>query len=1006
MPRATALAIVRSSNRRLAISAAVATAAAIAAPAFAGTSTYTYPSGPSAGQSVDLVTISISGSTAMRNFTTSGGITLLTPGTTVTLGGRSITASNAFNTNVQLAPNVINGATPLDSFPTGSTAVTSGTFPLIRFEWHEQGSVEGIRELVHSQIDNSLLPYTIYNPSAGNPTWINRGSTGAIGSAPDLTLGGRGFTLVNNTAGARNAGAQSAIQMAISDVQHRQGFSIAGTGAFNATPTSAGYGKGNPALASQSNVSGVGVSGARQQLDAVENLNMTTSKVDPATGANYTAGPWNTGGLNNLVSQTVAITATTFSANPGTGLEKLNRTDAQWLQTAGRLQNGADFNMTTRDVNSGTRNVAALNTGVDPSWAVGENDDGNTGDGTPASSAAQVSINSGIRFSGKTAGGNALRPTIQNSRMAVGTLSISDAQGSAGNGADVPSGSGATAATAGSSATPIRVLAYANSASDSGATFVQPSIGSIIDGSYAIWQNQTYVTVKDNTSANAAANWGDVDSDANTGIKGDGQGGVKFLRSNIFASNAQFPAPSVATAADALLAQGFLPPKFMAVTKTVDGVNTAVANPGQDAALTDALLTRADTKTYRNRFAVAPASAITTGTSAAIYGGASNAAFLPSGTVASGGRIAITASNYFFGDFNQDGSRDFADLDGMMKAQETLNGTGPIGASNLGTAWNQGNNNVKVPTATLPAGLVAITGQSGNPLNPDGTAGTTTGPQKGDLIVKGDFNSDGSFDGKDLYLFARGASLADSATATGLTAASGATFADRVRNPNAVLRKNAALDFLNTNASAAQKLQATASLTNDPTGANAFNKFDVNRDGVVSRTDASIVDAFIGEDYRLLSDVLSATIANNGTINPTLPQVPFNLVNAELTDDGVVRANGATSDFGLLRTALGTGKLLDGDANFDGTVNFDDLLKLAANYNTPGDRWSLGDFDLNGTVNFDDLLKLAANYNSTVPGGLGGDWALARAAVPEPTSLVAIGVAGAGLLSRRRRKAK
>ena len=62
--------------------------------------------------------------------------------------------------------------------------------------------------------------------------------------------------------------------------------------------------------------------------------------------------------------------------NPGTGLTQVDRTDAQWLETTGRLQNGASFNMTTRDVNSGTRNVAALETGIDPTWAVGANDDG------------------------------------------------------------------------------------------------------------------------------------------------------------------------------------------------------------------------------------------------------------------------------------------------------------------------------------------------------------------------------------------------------------------------------------------------------------------------------------------------------------------------------------------------------------------------------------------------------------------------------------------------------
>jgi fibronectin-binding autotransporter adhesin len=93
-----------------------------------------------------------------------------------------------------------------------------------------------------------------------------------------------------------------------------------------------------------------------------------------------------------------------------------------------------------------------------------------------------------------------------------------------------------------------------------------------------------------------------------------------------------------------------------------------------------------------------------------------------------------------------------------------------------------------------------------------------------------------------------------------------------------------------------------------------------------------------------------------------------------------------------------------GDATLDGTVNFDDLLKLAAAYNTSGQEWYNGDFTNDGAVNFDDLLKLAANYNQSLTGSLGGDWALAQAAVPEPTSLLAIGLGGAAMLGRRRRR--
>jgi hypothetical protein len=59
--------------------------------------------------------------------------------------------------------------------------------------------------------------------------------------------------------------------------------------------------------------------------------------------------------------------------------------------------------------------------------------------------------------------------------------------------------------------------------------------------------------------------------------------------------------------------------------------------------------------------------------------------------------------------------------------------------------------------------------------------------------------------------------------------------------------------------------------------------------------------------------------------------------------------------------------VLAGDADRDRTVNFNDLLALARNYNKTGKAWADGDFTGDGVVNFNDLLILAKAYNKTMP---------------------------------------
>jgi hypothetical protein len=88
-----------------------------------------------------------------------------------------------------------------------------------------------------------------------------------------------------------------------------------------------------------------------------------------------------------------------------------------------------------------------------------------------------------------------------------------------------------------------------------------------------------------------------------------------------------------------------------------------------------------------------------------------------------------------------------------------------------------------------------------------------------------------------------------------------------------------------------------------------------------------------------------------------------------------------------------------GDTNFNRSVNFEDLLRLAQNYGAlSGANWRTGDFDYDADVDFSDLLALAQNYGST---SFMSDWVHAKSLVPEP-GVVGL-LAWSALLLRRQR---
>lgn len=126
----------------------------------------------------------------------------------------------------------------------------------------------------------------------------------------------------------------------------------------------------------------------------------------------------------------------------------------------------------------------------------------------------------------------------------------------------------------------------------------------------------------------------------------------------------------------------------------------------------------------------------------------------------------------------------------------------------------------------------------------------------------------------------------------------------------------------------------------------------------------------------------------------------FSAVYSILVSDEAIA--GATSDT-LTLTVMGEvlSSLLLGDADNDGDVDAFDITAVEQNFGVTGiaDGTLLGDADDDGDVDAFDITTIEQNFGNTLPPASALD---AAAAVPEPSSLVLLGLGGL-LVTRRRR---
>jgi uncharacterized membrane protein len=144
--------------------------------------------------------------------------------------------------------------------------------------------------------------------------------------------------------------------------------------------------------------------------------------------------------------------------------------------------------------------------------------------------------------------------------------------------------------------------------------------------------------------------------------------------------------------------------------------------------------------------------------------------------------------------------------------------------------------------------------------------------------------------------------------------------------------------------------------------------------------------AFVYDSTAGVTQNLNTLVAPDGSGTGWLLQWAYGI-------DDVGHIAGFGTIGGVTRGYLLT-PLLPGDANEDGRVDINDLSRVLTNYDKTEKTWADGDFNNDGKVDINDLSVVLTNYDHSLGSSSGG-----MTAVPEPSTIVLIGLALAGMLA-------